>query len=322
HADVVTESYVAGAAHVSLMGSWVAEHSYQAADMAIAAGAHPASAGDGPPQWSVFAGMDGSRYTVREGANVDIRGAQAVLGVARKIRLTPGEFLLGAFVEAGSFDYKVASRLVRGGEAAGGNGKSKSIGGGIMARMQWDGGFRLEASVRAGRLSNRFSFTDLPSGQGLHGHYTLNTGYLGATLGAGYTFKVSERSALDLVLRGYWTRIDGSSVLVGQDHTVDFGTSDSFHVRGGVRYSFDAGPRARLFLGAYYDREFSHGAEARSSGVDMEQEDMKGSTGIFEAGAILRPSAANPGFSVAFGVQGYVGRIRGFSGGFRVGWEF
>ncbi|MDR1037968.1 MAG: hypothetical protein LBT40_15810, partial [Deltaproteobacteria bacterium] len=42
HADVVSESYTAGAAHVTLMGSWVAEHSYQAADVAIqSGGAHP-----------------------------------------------------------------------------------------------------------------------------------------------------------------------------------------------------------------------------------------------------------------------------------------
>ncbi|MDR1037596.1 MAG: autotransporter outer membrane beta-barrel domain-containing protein, partial [Deltaproteobacteria bacterium] len=321
--DVVSESYTAGAAHVTLMGSWVAEHSYQAADVAIqSGGAHPESAGDGQSGWTVFAGMDGSRYTVRDGADVDIRGVQAVLGVARKIRVDAGEILIGAFVEAGSFDYKVASRIVRGGEAAGGNGRSKSVGGGLMARMQWDAGFRIEASVRAGRLTNHFTFTELPSGQGLHGSYSLSSGYLGATLGLGYTFKVSESSALDLVVRGYWTRIDGSSVVVGPDHTVDFGTSDAFHVRGGARYSFDAGPRARFYLGAYYDREFSRGVDARSAGVDMVQEELKGSTGIFEVGAITRPLTSAPNFTLSFGVQGYVGRIRGFSGGFRVGWEF
>jgi outer membrane autotransporter protein len=191
-----------------------------------------------------------------------------------------------------------------------------------MARMLWDGGFRVEASARAGRLMNRFTFTDLPSGHGLHGHYTLNTSYLGATLGVGYTIPLSEGSSLDLVARGYWTRIDGSSILVGQDHTVDFGTSDSFHVRGGARYGFKAGQRARLYLGAYYDREFSHETDARSRGVKLDTEELKGSTGIFEAGAVTSPSESYPGFTIAFGIQGYVGRLRGFSGGIRVGWQF
>ncbi|MDR1165230.1 MAG: hypothetical protein LBO66_05045 [Deltaproteobacteria bacterium] len=323
HVDVVTESYSAGSAHISLMGSWVAEHSYQAADIAFGAGgARAESAGEEPPSWSIFAGVDGSRYTVKEGADVDIRGAQAVLGAARKIRLDSGEFLIGAFLEAGSFEYKVATRLVRGGEAAGGNGRSKSAGGGLMARALWNNGFRVEASARAGGLANRFTFTELPSGHGFHGRYDLNTSYLGATLGVGHSFQTTENSTLDLVARGYWTRIDGNSVLVGQDHTVDFGTSDAFHARAGAKFGFDAGARARLYVGAYYDREFSHGVDARSGGMNLEQNDMRGSTGIFEVGAIARPSASDPGFTLSFGVQGFVGRIRGFSGGLRAGWEF
>jgi len=150
----------------------------------------------------------------------------------------------------------------------------------------------------------------------------VNTSYVGAHVGLGYRVKLTGASSLDLVTRGYWTRIFGKSVVVGPDHTVDFGATDAFHFRGGARYNYTVSPKAQIYLGGYYDREFNHDINGQSNGVDVGQADLKGASGIFEIGAVTRPSGSVPGFTLAFGLPGYVGKIEGFSGGFRVGYEF
>ncbi|MDR3154582.1 MAG: autotransporter outer membrane beta-barrel domain-containing protein, partial [Deltaproteobacteria bacterium] len=324
HVDAAGDAYVAGAAHVTMMGSWLAEHCYLSADIAfeIRKGDEAPSAGDGTPAWTVFAGVDASSFSLRDGAETDVKGGQAILGVSRKAQLETGDFLFGGFVEAGAFEYSVATRAAPGHYSAGGRGRTRSLGFGLFARRDWDMGFRIEASARAGRLVNEFTFTDYPVPLGYRGSYTVNTSYVGAHLGLGYKAQVTRSSSLDLTVRGYWTRIQGQSVLVGQDHTLDFGTADSFHVRAGARYSFEAGPWATVYLGGYCDREFNRGNSGSYRGGELGQPVRNGTTGIFELGAVTRPSRNSPGISLSFGVQGYVGKLRGVSGGVRLGYDF
>jgi hypothetical protein len=320
HAAVAAESHTAGTALVTMMGTWLAEHSYQSADLAISVN-DAASAGDSNSRWTVFAGMDVSRLKIDSGADVNVEGGKVVLGVTRKAELDSGSLLIGAFVEAGSFKYDVGTLTLQGVSAAGGSGKTRSAGAGLMFRREWTGGLQAEASLRAGVLTNEFKFTDLPDTQAYRGSYTATSRYVGGHLGLVYGIRITPSSLLQLTSRGYWTHISGNSVLIGKDHTLNLGAMDELTFRGGARYTFSLSPQTDLYLGGYYESLFYRRRVGTSSVPDLSRF-RPGNTGIFEFGAILRPRNTWPGLRFSFGVQYYVGRYRGVSGGFSLEYGF
>jgi hypothetical protein len=307
----MTSSYAAGTLHATFVGTWLPDHSFQQADENILQS----------DAWALFGGVDGSRFSVVEGTRVDLTGVTALLGVARKITHRSGSLLLGGFLDGSFFRYKVDGINYRGLRVVGGTGDSRTIGVGLMARETLDNGVRLEATARAGRLYNEFTSGDYYVGLGYRHDYRVDTSYFGGHLGIGYTRTLNPVSSLDFVLRGYFTRVLGARAQL-QDAAMDFSHTDSWKARGGARYSRRSSENVNWYAGAYYEREFDHEITATHDGLEFGAPAMSGGTGIFEIGLETHPSDSHPDLSFAFGFQGYVGELRGISGGVRLGYEF
>jgi hypothetical protein len=191
-----------------------------------------------------------------------------------------------------------------------------------MARETFNNKLRLEASARIGRLYNDFTSQDYFVDLGYKHDYKIDTTYFGGHLGIGYMKMLNDVSSLDFVLRGYFTRVENTDASFENHGHVNFEHTDSKRVRGGVRYTRQSSEKVYWYAGGYYDYEFDHKITARTEGLLLGAPEMKGGTGIFEIGLETHPSKNIENFSFGFGFQGYVGEIRGISGGVRIGYEF
>jgi hypothetical protein len=75
------------------------------------------------------------------------------------------------------------------------------------------------------------------------------------------------------------------------------------------------------YFGAYGENEFDGQGRGTLDGLEFESSDYKGLTGIGEVGIIFHSTDDRP-WNVEAGFQAYAGNIRGFSGGFRFGYQF
>jgi outer membrane autotransporter protein len=144
---------------------------------------------------------------------------------------------------------------------------------------------------------------------------------------------VSANGTLDVSVKYLWTRQEGGSergestlLATGgkTDWRLKFDDVDSQRLRLGARYSaaFADQPNLRWFAGLAVEQEFDAEAKLKVNGVKVDDEpDLKGATGIVEAGISLAPSANSP-WSVDIGVQGMGGKREGASGSAAVNYRF
>ncbi|MCL2075905.1 MAG: autotransporter outer membrane beta-barrel domain-containing protein, partial [Betaproteobacteria bacterium] len=75
------------------------------------------------------------------------------------------------------------------------------------------------------------------------------------------------------------------------------------------------------YAGLAYEYEFDGKSKASTNGYKIDRPDMKGGTGVFEGGLIVKPTPNHP-LSVNVGLQGYTGKMQGWGGSVRVKYEF
>jgi hypothetical protein len=312
-ARILTEGRSASLALLGQTADWLADHSYQQADLALRRGEKHAA----------FGGVDGSRIRADTGSHVNLHGNMMLAGLASRSDSSDSSFLFGGYFEGGYANYNIHGKFGHPDSPnMKGKGNLRFYGFGLMARQRWDSGFRLEASARAGRLENRFHSHDLTDPTtGAMAKYNLHTAYFGAHVGAGYEHELDEHSRLDFVARYYWARQNGKSVTLGNGERVKFQGDDSSRVRVGSRYTYVKDETHSYYVGLAYEYEFDHRTRASSYGNDFSVPTLKGSSGVGEIGMIVYPRG-NERFSAEFGLQGYTGKREGVSGGIRVGWKF
>ncbi|MDR1648787.1 MAG: autotransporter outer membrane beta-barrel domain-containing protein, partial [Synergistaceae bacterium] len=334
----LTNGRLAGLAFIGARGAWLADHSYESANIVLS---DDLLSGDGyyKRMSAPFAGIDGAWLRVdNDHSHVDIDAMNAIVGFASRERKKgedghPDSSLLwAAFIDLGYGDYDTYNNYNYLDDAViddiHGDGSLRSYGIGLMARKEWANGFRLEGSLRGGKLKNEFTARDyLVSDVPLS--YTVDAPYYGLHLGVGRTFKLDDpRDRLDLLLRYYWNRQEGESVVLpGGTERVDFQNDDSHRARLGMRFSRATSARRSWYIGAAVEHEFAgdiHAWASSSAGrFKLPAPDLEGTTGIGEIGFILRPDKARDhNFSLETGIQGYIGKYEGFSAGIRLEWEF
>jgi outer membrane autotransporter protein len=323
---------LAGLAFIGARGSWLPDHSYESASIVLSNDILSEDEYGGRTS-APFAGIDGAWMRVdNDHSRVDIDGMNIMVGFASKERKKGDEnhpdssLLWAAFLDIGHADYDtydsyshvaVANKTVA---DIYGSGSLRSYGLGVMARKEWDNGFRVEGSLRGGKLKNEFS----ASGYELNGvpaSYTVEAPYYGLHLGLGRTLKLNDpRDRLDLMFRYYWSRQEGETFTWPTGEWIAFDDDDSHRVRLGARFSRARDARRTWYIGAAVEHEFAGDIHARVERGNVFAPDLAGTTGIGEIGLILRPDADH-NFSLETGIQGYIGKYRGFSAGVRFEWE-
>ncbi|MDR3214209.1 MAG: autotransporter outer membrane beta-barrel domain-containing protein [Azoarcus sp.] len=313
---VLLEGRSASLAFLGQRGSWLADHSYQSADMAFAG--H-----DNGRSWTPFAGADVSwlRVDTSGGSRLYIdAGTTALVGAATRDKNADRTVLLGAFIEGGYADYRTRDKFPD--ETIKGRGKLESLGGGLMGRVEWTNGTRIEGSLRAGEQKNKFHSRDYQDVDGTHARYKFTSPYQAAHVGLAHTWQVDEKNNFDLLGRYFWLRQQGGHTTLSTGERIEFKDDESRRLRVGGRLTHVKDVRTSWYGGVALEHEFDGRARGNNAdGYRFDSPELKGTSGVFDVGVIIRPAQDKP-YSIETGLQAYVGKIRGVSGGVRIGREF
>ncbi|MDR3349477.1 MAG: hypothetical protein LBO03_07735 [Acidaminococcales bacterium] len=313
-ARIINEGRIAGLAFVSNSAGWLADHSYESADLNI-------REKEGGWEYASFGGADAGWQRIETGSHLDLASSHLMLGRTAKRVREDGSLLYGGFVDAGFGHYSARGNFGDDGRVSG-RGNLRAVGLGFMTRRVRPDGLRLEASLRGGLLENRFRSYELTDVDGNIARYDVRVPYFGAHIGIGKEKKLNEKDTFDLLLRYYYARQNGKSITLHTDERVDFAADDSHRLRLGTRFTRKKNDYRYWYVGAALEYEFAGKSRGVADGqYRLGEPDMGGLTGIVEVGGIAKPKPDSR-FSAEYGVQFYAGKRGGLSGGIRLSWAF
>ena len=304
----------------------------QGADMVAGAGTSAAvraarAGGAGGSGVAAFGTLAGGSMRYNTGSHVDVNSLNMLAGLALGADLAPGRLTVGAFFEYGNGAYNTYNSFSNAASVKG-DGNMWSVGGGVLARMDFvpfsatvPGHFYAESSARMGKLHNKYDNGDLRDAAGRAAEYESSTPYYSLHLGTGYIWNINEKASLDLYGKYFWTRQDSDSRTLSTGEALRFDAVDSQRTRLGGRFGYALNEYVAPYVGAAWEYEFDGKARATTNGIAIDSPSMKGSTGVGELGLTLTPTAGLP-LSIDFGVQGFTGKKEGVSGNVQLKWEF
>ena len=272
-----------------------------------------------------FMAVSASSMRYNTGSHVDVSGAAFMLGLAKKWEGQSANLLLGAFAETSIANTKTHNSF-KNMDNVDGTGDNNSVGGGILARMDFTQtalkGLYTEASLRMGQLNTHYNSDDVQDFMGNNASYDTNSLYYGAHAGLGYILSLSQKASLDLYGKYFWAHQQGETVTILGDK-FKFDDANSHRTRVGGRFSYALYDELAPYAGAAWEYEFDGKARATTYGFDVPAPSLKGSTGVGELGISFTPNVLSQNaFAVDLGVQGYTGMRQGISGSVQLKFEF
>jgi outer membrane autotransporter protein len=321
-AKALSEGLVSGLSLVSRSADAIAGQGMASAVKAARGGARGGAAGG--PSLAGFGAVSGGSLRYKTGSHVDAKSLSLLAGLSLGLDLAPGRLTLGAFAEYGDGSYDTYNSFAAAASVHG-DGDFRHLGGGLLARMDFQGAgpgrFYAEASVRGGRARNEYRGADLLDRFGREAAYESSSDYYGLHLGAGYVWSLADAADLELYAKYFWTRQEGDSAALSTGESLRFEDADSSRLRLGARLACKVGERVGLYAGAAWEREFDGRARASSNGFAIEAPSLRGDTGVGELGVTIRPSASLP-LDIDLGVQGHAGKREGVTWSLRLRFEF
>ena len=292
----------------------------QGADMLTGQGlqnARGASAGSGG-QPAGFAAFGGSSLRYETGSHVDVNGFSLVAGAASEKETAQGILTRGLFVEHGWGSYSTYNSFSNAASVKG-DGDTQYTGAGWLGRWQKKSGQYLEGSLRAGRVSNKFSSGDIGAA-GTNSSFDVSALYYGLHIGVGQEIDLGNHKKRDIYAKMLWTHQNGSNAIVQGDN-FRFGDVDSLRVQAGAKWLRKTNENTTLRAGLAYQYELGGQADATVNGSAVEAPSLKGGTGILEVG-LTKESKDGKGPTLDFGLQGFCGKARGVAGTMQASWKF
>ena len=270
--------------------------------------------------FGAFGALTGGWSRYDTGSHVDMSSVSLMAGISRRAELQPGKLLLGAFFEYGNGSYDTYNSFSNAASVHG-DGDIYHLGGGIIGRMDFTGNFYAEASARAGNVRNDYNGGDLRDFWGRSAQYESSTAYYGVHLGAGYVWNLTDKAALDLYGKYFWTHQAGDTLRLSTGDPVDFEDVDSHRLRVGTRFSYAVNQTINPYVGCAYEHEFDGKARVTTNGYAIAAPSLEGGTGIGELGLTFKPTKELP-VSLDLGIQGYVGTREGVTGSLHIRYDF
>jgi outer membrane autotransporter protein len=198
-------------------------------------------------------------------------------------------------------------------------GDTGHVGGGLLIRHDFDLGIYAEGSVRAGKVTQDFSTSDL---YGPRDTYEADSSYWGGHAGLGYkTDILGSEDALDIYSKILFTRQSGQELVNSALETLSFDSVESIRTRVGMKVSHQLNSVVRGYAGAAYEHEFDSELKSRINGVEIKPLDMQGDSYLSEVGVKLRPMPTGP-LSVDAGAFFMAGQRKGAGGLLQARYEF
>lgn len=254
---------------------------------------------------------------------VDVDGTNMLAGLAWRSTTGAGSLTYGVFAEHGDGSYDTYANI--NGTSLHGEGDTDYTGGGILARMDFNGsetghGY-LEAGGRIGNADTDYTNSGLRDAYGRAASYSTDGTYYGAHIGAGYVQKLNEKSSIDWYGKLLWTRLEGGSADLSTGEHLTFDDADSLRLRIGGRWNYAASDFVSYYAGLGYEYEFDGEASGFTNGLALGDEDLTGGSGVAELGISFKPSKNSP-FSLELNLAGFTGEREGFRGGVEAVYTF
>ena len=269
---------------------------------------------------AVFAAL--TRSSLDYGA-VDVDGTNMLAGLAWRSTTGAGSMTYGFFAEHGDGSYDTYANI--NGTSLHGEGDTDYTGGGILARMDFNGSENghsyLEASWRVGNADTDYTNSGLRDAYGRAASYSTDGTYYGAHIGAGYVQKLDEKSSIDWYGKLLWARLEGGSADLSTGEHLSFDDADSLRLRIGGRWNYAASDFVSYYAGLGYEYEFDGEASGFTNGLALGDEDLTGGSGVAELGISFKPSKNSP-FSLELNLAGFTGEREGFRGGVEAVYTF
>lgn len=202
-----------------------------------------------------------------------------------------------------------------------GDGHNRYAGAAVLGHYDFESGVFAEASLRAGKNHNTFDTRDIVNlNTGERAHYNLDSNYLGAHIGTGYSKALDEKNTADVSAKYLWTQLKGKDVKVAGDN-IHFDDINSHRIRldAGLSHQYTEAVAVRAGLG--YEYEFDGKANATTYAYDIAAPGVQGSTAILTLGSTVTPLAGQP-LSVDINLNGYTGKRDGVGGSLKFSYAF
>ncbi|MDY5519832.1 autotransporter outer membrane beta-barrel domain-containing protein, partial [Campylobacter lanienae] len=318
----ISEGLISGAAAVFVASENAANKGVESAITSTSA--NVASARSGASVIAPFASSTGGTSKIKTGSYVKTTGISVILGAANGRYTDNGKLTVGPFIEMGKNSYSTHNDFGDGKGEVRGDGDSKYIGAGLLARYDFGSTTAsrpyIEGSARFGKNYNKYENTNITS-NGKHAKYDMNTNYFGVHMGGGYEFR-RDNQALDLYTKYLYNNLAGDKIDI-MDMPYDFKAVESHKLLTGARYKVDLDPvnnfKLSPYAGAALDYELKGSADVFASGFNIDSPSLKGASAMLEAGLSIN---ANGGFSVDVGLFGHVGKRQGINGLANIKFEF
>ena len=254
---------------------------------------------------------------------IDVDGTNMLAGLAWRSTTGAGSLTYGVFAEHGDGSYDTYANI--NGTSLHGEGDTDYTGGGILARMDFNGSENghgyLEASGRVGNADTDYTNSGLRDAYGRAASYSTDGTYYGAHIGAGYVQKLDEKSSIDWYGKLLWARLEGGSGDLSTGEHLSFDDADSLRLRIGGRWNYAASDFINYYAGLGYEYEFDGKASGFTNGLALGDEDLTGGSGVAELGISFKPSKNSP-FSLELNLAGFTGEREGFRGGVEAVYTF
>jgi outer membrane receptor for ferrienterochelin and colicin len=285
----------------------------------------------------IFSAFSGYNQKYETSAHIDYRGFNFIVGPAINYKTFLGSMMAGLVLEGGRGRYDTSTEISYFDAGSGrriismvdGRGDNDYIGAGLMARHDFNQGYYVEGSIRAGNINNKFD----GFGMGRGVAYEMSRKYYGAHLGAGYIFEYKPGLLMDVYAKGFWTQINGEP---GKVVNVGLGTQAKFEdiviprTRLGVRYTVSLLEKLKMFFGGAWDYSFGDDKNGRIRATITdndfpitpgEEPTVEGSSGILELGLDYKPFE-NQRISISLAGRANLGKLSGGGGTLTLKYDF
>ncbi len=265
-----------------------------------------------------FGAIGTSDILTETGSEVDVRGANLLVGVGKKLTNQYGTLRLGGLIEGGKSHYDSYNRLPSG-IIVRADGDSDYLGAGAMLQQEFKNNVIAEAGVRFGSSNTSYNSSDLQDSTGYTNiNYDVNRNYTGLNLGLGYQAKINDKFTAVPSAKLLYTKLGSAEKLIkGSTFKFDSISSLRSQLGGDVIYKFN--DKTDIYTNAVWEKEYQGQADGKVLELNMPAPSLKGDTGIVGLGIHFAPRN-NLDFNMD--VKGKFGKQEGGEVGFSVKYTF
>ena len=246
------------------------------------------------------------------GSEVETKGQSYDLGAARVLQQGSGPLYVAPIFQYGHGDYD--TYLPNG---LHGQGKNKFFMGGLIARKMNNNGFYYEGSFRGGKAENDFWSNDFKAnGSNVRVSYDTSTPIFAGHLKVGKNLRLNKNNILDVYGIYFYTRQNGTGADLSTGEHYEFSAATSHRVKLGYKLMTRTSKISRIYTEMAYQYEKCSDISATYANLSTPQAGDKGSSGMFQVGWLIKPSAKIP-MMLDLNATAWVGHQRGVTAGIK-----